>query len=302
MYRENRLKKTLKKGGNALGCWCTFNDSLMSEMLALCGFDFTLFDHEHTPASFENLIAQLHAISATPTTSIVRVPGNDRLYIKRTLDAGAEGIMIPNVDTADDARSIVDACRYPPAGRRGTGINTIRASNFGMAGGYAGYGRTANDDLLIICQIESPEGVGNAEEIAGVHAETEYLVRPGEPFVHVTTRLRNEADQPARVFSYGEVWMRGGRSMRSFVGDTLSPERSSGFHHRNFDRKNIIGLHHLALTVDGPEALNALHGKLSATDEVEVDFAPESLGGGPTQHMICAIPGGIRVEFIAPAG
>ncbi len=69
-----------------------------------------------------------------------------------------------------------------------------------------------------------------------------------------------------------------------------------------FDRKNVIGLHHLALKVDGVDALNDLHGKLSATDGVEVDFAPESLGGGPTQHMICSIPGGIRMEFIAPAG
>ena len=69
-----------------------------------------------------------------------------------------------------------------------------------------------------------------------------------------------------------------------------------------FDRKNVIGLHHLALKVDGVAALNDLHGKLSATDGVEVAFAPESLGGGPTQHMICSIPGGIRMEFIAPAG
>lgn len=69
-----------------------------------------------------------------------------------------------------------------------------------------------------------------------------------------------------------------------------------------FDRKNVIGLHHVAFKVDGPDALNALHGTLKNTDGVEIEFAPEALGGGETQHMICAIPGGIRVEFIAPAG
>lgn len=69
-----------------------------------------------------------------------------------------------------------------------------------------------------------------------------------------------------------------------------------------FDRKNVIGLHHLALTVDGADALDALHGKLNETDDIEVDFAPEPLGDGPTRHMTCSIPGGIRVEFIAPAG
>ncbi len=68
-----------------------------------------------------------------------------------------------------------------------------------------------------------------------------------------------------------------------------------------FDRRNVIGLHHFALTVDNAEALEALHDKLLATDGVEMEFAPEPLGGGPTKHMMCYIPGGIRTEFIAPA-
>ncbi len=69
-----------------------------------------------------------------------------------------------------------------------------------------------------------------------------------------------------------------------------------------FDRKNVIGLHHLALTVDGADALDALHDKLKASDSADVEFAPEPLGGGPAKHMMCAIPGGIRVEFIAVEG
>ncbi len=69
-----------------------------------------------------------------------------------------------------------------------------------------------------------------------------------------------------------------------------------------FDRKNVIGLHHLALNVDGADALDALHDKLKDSDGVDVEFAPEPLGGGPAKHMMCAIPGGIRVEFIAVEG
>ncbi len=69
-----------------------------------------------------------------------------------------------------------------------------------------------------------------------------------------------------------------------------------------FDRKNVIGLHHLALNVDGADALDALHDKLKASDSVDVEFTPEPLGGGPAKHMMCAIPGGIRVEFIAVEG
>ena len=68
-----------------------------------------------------------------------------------------------------------------------------------------------------------------------------------------------------------------------------------------FDRKNIIGLHHVALAVEGADALDALHGRLKASDGVNIEFAPEPLGGGSARHMMCAIPGGIRMEFIAPA-
>ncbi len=70
---------------------------------------------------------------------------------------------------------------------------------------------------------------------------------------------------------------------------------------RPFDRKNVIGLHHFALKVGGEGALDALHGKLTAAEGVSIEFAPESLGGGATRHMMCTIPGGIRMEFIAPA-
>ena len=66
-----------------------------------------------------------------------------------------------------------------------------------------------------------------------------------------------------------------------------------------FDRKNVIGLHHLALKVESPEALDALHGRLQRTNGVEIEFAPESLGGGPVKHMMTTIPGGVRIEFIA---
>ena len=69
-----------------------------------------------------------------------------------------------------------------------------------------------------------------------------------------------------------------------------------------FDRSNVIGLHHLALTVENEGVLNDLHQRLVATDGVEMEFAPEPLGGGPTKHMICYMPGGIRIEFIAPEG
>jgi catechol 2,3-dioxygenase-like lactoylglutathione lyase family enzyme len=103
-------------------------------------------------------------------------------------------------------------------------------------------------------------------------------------------------DQLGEVPDYPAVFMSDGATMIT-LWQAENPATAVPF-----DRKNVIGLHHLAFKVDGVDALDDLHRRLSATDGVEVDFAPEPLGGGPTQHMICIIPGGIRVEFIAPAG
>lgn len=101
--------------------------------------------------------------------------------------------------------------------------------------------------------------------------------------------------QVGEVPQYPAVFLTDGVTMITLWGatDPTSAVR--------FDRKNVIGLHHFALTVEDAASLQSLHGILQATDGVEIEFAPEPLGGGPTQHMICAIPGGIRVEFIAPA-
>ncbi len=103
-------------------------------------------------------------------------------------------------------------------------------------------------------------------------------------------------DQLGEVPDYPAVFMSDGATMIT-LWQAENPAAAVPF-----DRKNVIGLHHLALKVDGVDALDDLHGILSATDGVKIDFAPEPLGGGPTRHMTCSIPGGIRVEFIAPVG
>ena len=86
------------------------------EILSLAGFDYLVLDQEHGLGDATSLAAQLHAMSATPTVGVVRVPWNDHVYLKRVLDVGAEAVLIPSVDTADEARAAVAACRYPPRG------------------------------------------------------------------------------------------------------------------------------------------------------------------------------------------
>ena len=101
--------------------------------------------------------------------------------------------------------------------------------------------------------------------------------------------------QVGEVPDYPAVFLTDGATMITLWG-AADPEMATPF-----DRKNVIGLHHFALAVDDVDALESLHGDLQSTDDVVIEFAPEPLGGGPTQHMICTIPGGIRLEFIAPS-
>ena len=103
-------------------------------------------------------------------------------------------------------------------------------------------------------------------------------------------------DQVGEVPDYPAVFLTDGGTLIT-LWQAADPERAVPF-----DRRNVIGLHHFALKVDGAEVLDELHGKLKATEGVEIEFAPEPMGGGPTKHMICSIPGGIRMEFIASGG
>src|SRR5918995_4758971 len=133
MFRTNALKRRLREGKRALGCWTVLGSAPVIELLAYCGFDYLLLDQEHGFGEPSSLLHCLQAMAAAPQcTSIVRVPSNDPNYLKRVLDAGVEGVMVPNVETADEARAVVAACRYPPAGRRGSALGSARASDYGI--------------------------------------------------------------------------------------------------------------------------------------------------------------------------
>jgi len=165
LYRPNVLKNRLANGENVLGCWSMLGSPQVAEILSLAGFDYLVLDQEHGLGDVTSLAAQLHAMSATPTVGVVRVPWNDHVYLKRVLDVGAEAVLIPSIDTADEARAAVAACLYPPRGRRGTASSSVRASSYGMAPDYVA---TCADNLLIACQIESAKAVENIDEILAV--------------------------------------------------------------------------------------------------------------------------------------
>lgn len=175
--KPNSLKKKLARGGKAFGCWLFINHPVVAEIIGLSGFDCVLIDHEHGPGHFESAITLMQAVRAAgETTCLMRVPVNDPAYIKRALDIGVEGVMVPMVDTPEQAQAVIAACRYPPAGLRGCASPLVRATDYGLH--EAEYLDAIDDNLLIICQIETQLGIDNAEAIAAVEGVDMLFIGP----------------------------------------------------------------------------------------------------------------------------
>ena len=178
MFRENAQIRRLAAGKKALGCWLSSGDPTAAEIIGHAGYDFVLIDHEHGPGDPLSAVTLLRALSASPSTVLMRVAWNDPVRIKRALDIGVEGIMVPMVETADQARAAVAAAKYPPAGIRGCASSVVRASGYGTAD--AAYLARVNDELVVMCQIESGRAVDNAAEIAAVDGVDVLFIGPND--------------------------------------------------------------------------------------------------------------------------
>ena len=166
MYRDNPLKAKLRAGQPAIGYWAELTDPMAVELMALAGYDAVILDHEHGAGSLQNAMAQLHALSALPMAGLLRVPWNDPVAIKRVLDLGIEGLVVPSVNSAEEAAAVVRACRYPPAGIRGCAVPFARATDYGLRRDT--YPQSIDDRLMIVCQIETPQAVEAIPDIAAV--------------------------------------------------------------------------------------------------------------------------------------
>ena len=145
--------------------WIASDSSAIVEMVGHLGFYWLLIDLEHGLGGEAALLQQLQALRATPTRAVVRVVNNDAGQIKRALDMGAAGIMVPFVSTAEEARQAVAAIQYPPLGRRGV-AGSIPANRYALD--FQQYFPEANDNVLAVVQIETPQAVANVDEIAQV--------------------------------------------------------------------------------------------------------------------------------------
>lgn len=186
----NQLKRKLQAGQACFGAWMLSTSADMAEILAYGGLDFLLIDHEHGQGSIDDAVGQLRAIKGTECTGVLRVPTNDHIYIKRVLDAGIGGVMVPNVGSAAEAHRVVEACRYAPDGVRGA-FGGMRAMRYGFDPGY--YDR-AFADLLVAVQVESAAAIDNIPEIAAVEGIDVIFIGPRD--LSATLGKLNRFDDP----------------------------------------------------------------------------------------------------------
>ena len=160
----NPAKKAMKQGKKLSASWLQAASNITAEIVAEAGFDVAVIDMEHGPGDIMNLIGQIQALKGLPAVPFVRSPWNDLVVIKRILDAGAYGLIIPYVSSAEEAKRAVAAAQYPTAGVRGI-AGSPRAAHYGVAKDYFA---TANDDICVFVQIETPTAVKNIDEILDV--------------------------------------------------------------------------------------------------------------------------------------
>jgi 4-hydroxy-2-oxoheptanedioate aldolase len=190
---HNTFKRALREGKRQIGLWVGVADANVAELLAGAGFDWLCLDAEHSPNDVRTVLAQLQAIAAYSVQAVVRPVHGASELIKQYLDVGVQTLIVPMIETPDQAARIVAATRYPTQGHRGVASATSRAARWGRVENYF---QRADQEMCVVLQVESVKGLANLAEIASVDgvdgvffgpadlaASMGYLGKPAEPLV-----------------------------------------------------------------------------------------------------------------------
>jgi 4-hydroxy-2-oxoheptanedioate aldolase len=173
---QNSFKSRLLAGDLQIGLWSSLCSNIAADIVKDSGFDWILLDTEHAPNEPPGILAQLQALSGGTAEAVVRPAWNDAVLIKRLLDIGAQTLLIPFVQNAEEAQRAVLACRYPPAGIRGITAGG-RASRFGRATSYL---KEADGQVCVLVQVETPHAIDRIAEIAAVDGVDGIFVGPSD--------------------------------------------------------------------------------------------------------------------------
>lgn len=176
-FPVNRFKQALREGRPQIGLWLGLADAYCAEICAGAGFDWLLLDGEHAPNDLRSLLAQLQAIAAYTSQPVIRIPIGDTVLIKQTLDLGVQTLLVPMVESAEQAASLVRATRYPRAGVRGVGSALARASRWNRIPDYL---RRADAEICLLAQVETVAGLENLDAIVGVEGIDGVFIGPAD--------------------------------------------------------------------------------------------------------------------------
>ncbi|NIO41559.1 MAG: 4-hydroxy-2-oxo-heptane-1,7-dioate aldolase [Burkholderiales bacterium] len=241
---RNRLKQALLEKQTQVGCWMSLGSHTAAEICASAGFDWVLIDMEHAPNDIPQVLHLLQAAAAYPSSVMVRAYWNDTVLIKRLLDLGVQSLLIPNVQTAEEAKRAVEAVRYPPQGVRGVSANS-RSNRFGRIKDYF---KEATGELCLMVQIETRLGLDNLEAIASVDgvdglfigpqdlaADLGFLGNPGHEHVRAamgdTLRRIDRTGTVPGILAFAEAdakhWISEGARFVAVTGDSFLLARST---------------------------------------------------------------------------
>ena len=194
---KNPIKSALAEDRLLLGCWLNLGHPSIAAIAASAGFDWCVIDAEHGPNTLEMIHAQLNAMQGHPAAPVVRVPLGEAWILKRVLDLGVQTVIVPMVDTPEQAAAVVAACKYPPEGMRGRGSMVARATNWGE---IADYDQTANDEICVIVQAETRTALDNLTEIAQVPGVDCIFIGPADLGADLGYRDQPEAPELLETF------------------------------------------------------------------------------------------------------
>jgi len=176
--KKNTFKAALKSGDRAqIGLWLGLTDPICAEICAGAGFDWLLIDGEHAPNDVRSILALLQALAPHPVHPIVRPVSGDVPLMKQLLDIGAQTLLVPLVETAEQAKRLVAAMRYPPRGIRGVGAALARASQWSRVTNYV---HDADDQMCLLVQVETRLGLENLDAIAAVEGVDGIFIGPAD--------------------------------------------------------------------------------------------------------------------------
>lgn len=173
----NGFKTALRESRPQIGLWVAMADAYAAEIAGHAGFDWLVIDGEHGPNDLRSILAQLQALQGSPSEPVVRLPVGESWMIKQFLDIGARTLLVPMVDSAEEAEALVRAVRYPPQGIRGMGAGIARASRFNTIPGYVA---EAGTDICLLVQAETRAAIADLERIAAVDGIDGIFIGPAD--------------------------------------------------------------------------------------------------------------------------